>query len=68
MPTYLLKTAIKFNHPDTPAFTERLVEAKNQAQAIRHVTSDTITCEVVEIADAMRLAAAGVKLEKATEQ
>lgn len=66
MPKYLITTTIPGPTPaiDEPAKRERLVDAPNQAQAIRHVVGDTITCEVAEIEDAMRLAAAGVKLEK----
>lgn len=45
----------------------RLVEAKTKAQAIAHVVADTIAAEVCEIADAVTLGAAGVKLEKAGE-
>lgn len=45
----------------------RLVEAKTKAQAIAHVVSDTIDAEVCEIADAVDLGAAGVKVEKAGE-
>jgi hypothetical protein len=62
MPTYLLKTTIPGDKPTT---RERIVEAKNQAQAIRHVTRDTISCDEVSVADAMRLAESGVKLEQA---
>lgn len=50
-----------------PAVSTRLVEAKTKAQAIAHVVSDTIVAEVCEIADAVTLGAAGVKLEKAGE-
>jgi hypothetical protein len=70
MPTYKITTIIPGNTPaiDEPAKRERIVEATNQAQAIKHVVGDTITCEVCEVADAMRLAAAGVKLEKAAAE
>ena len=47
--------------------TTRLVEAKTKAQAIAHVVSDTITAYPCEIADAVELGAAGVKVEKAGE-
>lgn len=47
--------------------TTRLVEAKTKAQAIAHVVSDTIEADVCEIADAVELGAAGVKVEKAGE-
>ena len=47
--------------------TTRLVEAKTKAQAIAHVVRDTITAYPCEIADAVELGAAGVKVEKAGE-
>ena len=43
----------------------RLVDAKTKAQAIAHVVADTIAAEVCEIADAVELGAAGVKVEQA---
>lgn len=45
----------------------RLVDAKTKAQALAHVVADTIDAEVCDTADAVRLGAAGVKVEKAGE-
>lgn len=65
MPTYLLKTTIP---GATPTTRERLVEARNVAQAIRHVAKDTITCEVAGAADCVRLGKAGVDVESASAE
>lgn len=62
MPTYLIKQT--FTSKQAEQTVERLVEAPNKARAIAHVAADTITAEPAEIADAMRLASEGVKLEK----
>lgn len=64
MPTYLIRITIAGDHPTV---RERVVEASNQAQAIRHVVSDTVTCEVASVQEAMKLAAQGVKLERAED-
>lgn len=64
MPTYLLTTTIP---GDTPATRERLVDASNVAQAIRHVAKDTITCAVAGAHDCVRLGKAGVDVEQAGE-
>lgn len=64
MPTYLLKTTIPGDKPTT---RERIVEASNVAQAIRHVSKDTITCEVAGATDLVRLGKAGVEIEQAGE-
>lgn len=71
MPTYLVVQTF-LDPKDAPKINpvqlrERLVEATNKASAIRHIANETITAEVAEIADAMRLAQAGVKVEKAGE-
>ncbi len=65
MPTYLVVQT--FNNKQTSHIEERLVEAPNKASAIRHVANETIVAEVAEIADAMRLAQDGVKVEKVAE-
>jgi len=65
MPDYLIKTTIP--HEDTPAIRERLVRAKNQAAALKHVVADTIKVEPATIDDAMRIAGAGGKVEVAAE-
>lgn len=46
----------------------RLVEAPNAAQAIRHVVSGSITCEVCRVGDAIALGAIGTKVEVATKE
>lgn len=49
----------------------RLVEAKNEAQALRHLTEQHITLELVKGAEKMKsmaaLAAKGVEVEQASE-
>ncbi len=67
MPTYLIKQTFRQRPDSLEQQSERLVEAPNKAAAIRHVAKETISAEVAEIADAMRLAQAGVKVEKAAE-
>lgn len=63
MATYLVTQT--FAAKPEPQKRERLVEAKTRAAAVAHVARDTITAEPCEIADAMRLAQAGVKVEQA---
>ena len=65
MATYKLEQRVKVD--DEKPINIRVVEAKTQAGAIRHVTKDTISCELCSIADAMELAKAGVEIEKAKE-
>lgn len=50
-----------------PVVTERLVRAKNQAQALGHVTDSIITVELAETEDIIRCAQAGVTLETAAQ-
>lgn len=50
-----------------PLKRERLIDAPNKAAAIRFVANDTIDAQPVEIEDAMRLAKAGVAVEKEGE-
>lgn len=45
--------------------TVRVVEARNKAGAVAHVAKDTITAEAIDTAEAMDLAAKGMKLERA---
>ena len=47
--------------------TVRLIDAANKAQAIAHVVRDSISCEVCEVADAVKLGAEGVQIETAGE-
>lgn len=63
MPTYLVVQTVTEGHDKH--LSERLVEAANKSAAIRHVAADTITADVAEIADAMRLAKDGVSVEQA---
>jgi hypothetical protein len=72
MPDYLITTTIPPNGSEfqgvqgaDSAKRERLVRAKNEAAAIKHVVADTITVTRATIDDAMRLAQAGVKVETA---
>jgi hypothetical protein len=46
----------------------RLVDAKNAAQAVRHVTKRSIACDVLDTADAVALGKQGVEIEKATAE
>lgn len=66
MPTYLVVQTFTANPKAEGQQKERLVEAKNKAAAIRYVAEDTISADVCEIGDAMRLGAAGVKVERAS--
>lgn len=47
--------------------TERIVRAKNEAAAIRHVVADTLVIRRATVDDAMTLGAAGGKVETAEE-
>ena len=75
MPEYLVTCTIpitgqhspRLDGGDGPAKRERLVRAKNEAAALRHVVADTITIARASIDDAMRLAAQGAKVEQAAE-
>lgn len=67
MPVYHVKQSVRTGKLDEATLSERLVEADNKSSAIRHVASVTIKAEPVSIADAMRLAQSGVKVEKAGE-
>lgn len=62
MPDYLIITAL-----DKDTKTERIVRAKNEAAAIKHVVSDTITVRRAFVDDAMRLAGKGGVVETAAE-
>jgi hypothetical protein len=52
---------------EKPAIRERIVRAKNEAAALKHVVADTITIARASIDDAMRLAGQGAKVETAAE-
>lgn len=68
MPDYLITTKIPGNKLDADTTRERIVRAKNQAQAIKHVLADTLTVTVAGIDDAMRLAGQGGKVEGAKDE
>lgn len=61
MPDYLVKATISSD--GKPATRERIVRAKNEAGALRHVVADTITIDRATIDDAMRLAGNGGVVE-----
>ncbi len=67
MPNYLVKTVYTGAPIDEakPVVIERIVRASNKARAIAHVVADTLTVDVASIDDAMRIAAAGGKVEVA---
>lgn len=56
MPTYLV-------HRTSEPEAARLIDAPNKASAIRHFAQSTIIAEVATLADAHRLAKAGVEIE-----
>ena len=64
MPTYLITVRVS---PDegAPIACERLVEAKNAAQALNYAVEGTHECEVAKPADLVRLGRAGVEIEAA---
>lgn len=64
MPHYLITTTIPGE--GAPVTRERLVNAKNEAAAIKHVVADTLTIRRAGIDDAMRLAGT-TKVENAQE-
>jgi len=69
MPDYLVTVTVppNTNAEATPQRRERILRAKNEAAAIRHVVSDTISVERLRVDDAMRLATTGVTLELVTD-
>lgn len=63
MPDYLIVI-----HPnDQDDRRERIVRAKNKAQAIAHVVADTLKVDVASTDDAMRIGRAGGEVETAKE-
>jgi len=66
MKDFMIKTTIPARADgEEPTVRERLVRARNQAQALKHVVLDTIQVGAATTEDAMRIAAAGGKLEQA---
>ena len=49
-------------------FREYLVNALNQAQAVRHAAKGRFEAEVCTVTDAVRLGAGGVKVQDAGEE
>jgi len=64
MPHYVIKP--KKNGTEEPPFQPRVVEAKNQAQALAFVVEDTLEVALAQPADFMALAKAGHEIEKAS--
>ncbi len=62
MPTYLVTQTFHTPKSDQQE-RERLIEAPKKSDAIRKVAEETISAEVAETADIVRLAKAGVELE-----
>jgi hypothetical protein len=63
MPTYVVLQVMKPSAEEIDVERERLIEAPTKAAAIRMVADETITAELAETADIVRLAKAGVELE-----
>lgn len=63
MPEYLL--TITTRAAEKPIVTERIVRAKNEAAAVKHVVTDTIAVDRPSGDDYMRLAKLGVEIENA---
>ena len=63
--TRIYLVEVKFPDVDEPDKTKHLVEATNQAQALRHVTKDLATCEIPSTKQVAKLVAAGVAVESA---
>ncbi len=62
MPTYLVTQT--FHTPKSEQQErERLIEAPTKAKALNKVAEETISAELAETADIVRLAKAGVELE-----
>lgn len=59
-PDYLITTAL-----DSDTKRERIVRAKNEAAALKHVVADTITIARASIDDAIRLTKDGGTVETA---
>jgi len=66
VPDYKLTTRVTSDEKDTVT-VERMVRAKNEARAIAHVVKDTVTCERLQIDDAIRLGTQGVEIEIASD-
>jgi hypothetical protein len=63
MPDYLITTILRSADEATGVQRQRIVRAKNEAAALKHVVADTITITRATLDDAMRLSGEGVKIE-----
>lgn len=64
MPAYHIVTRIpEIGADKATAIRERMVEAKNEAAALKYVVADTITIDRLSTADAVRLGKAGIEIE-----
>jgi hypothetical protein len=64
MPIFKITTTINQKVP-VPAISVRMVSAKSEMRAIRHVAEDTIKAEKLDGLAAVKLAGEGVALEEA---
>lgn len=67
MPIYLAKHTIK-TEPGVEQKESRLIEAPNMAAAMRYAARDWIEIALCTTAEAVALGAAGVKIEKPSEE
>jgi hypothetical protein len=66
VPVYLITLKIPDIGPDRiDALSERMVEAKNETAALKHVLADSVTVDRLSTADAVRLGAQGHEIEQA---
>jgi len=63
MPIYLLQQSIE--NGGTPAQEKRLIEAKNQAQAIGFVVEKSIVCKIASTDELIACTKQGIEVEKA---
>lgn len=66
MPYYKITTTIPADGEGQPVTRVRAIDAKNEAKALKHVLADTVKVEALTVAEAMKLAQDGVKLEQAS--
>ena len=67
MTTYVVKQIFVADPKAAGQIKERLIEAPTKAAAIRKVADETISAEVPTVETILRLAKAGVALEKVAE-
>lgn len=61
MPIYIVK------QPKTDGAADRVIEADNRTQALRHVAEDTFDVKVASATDVARALTGGAELENATK-